>query len=101
MDDCSAASLGSQYQWKNRVVLVCGAPSLEGQRQLKLLRADVAALEEREVLIVERDGKRFEVRLIGKDGGEKARWTRPVPPTEIWKKIDAMPMRREEMRGPK
>ncbi len=35
--------------------------------------------------------------LVGKDGTEKARWQRIVSPDEIFKTIDAMPMRQREM----
>lgn len=40
----------------------------------------------------------FAVILVGKDGGEKGRWTDPVDPTEIFGRVDAMPMRAREMR---
>ncbi|MEO0393899.1 MAG: DUF4174 domain-containing protein [Pseudomonadota bacterium] len=39
----------------------------------------------------------FAVILIGKDGGEKARWTDLVSMDEIFTRIDAMPMRQWEM----
>ena len=35
--------------------------------------------------------------LIGKDGGEKARWQHVVEPQEIFDLIDSMPMRRQEL----
>lgn len=34
--------------------------------------------------------------LVGKDGGEKKRWTEDVDPQELFLLIDAMPMRRRE-----
>ena len=37
--------------------------------------------------------------LIGKDGGEKARWDKLVQPQEIFDLIDSMPMRQSEMRN--
>jgi hypothetical protein len=37
--------------------------------------------------------------LVGKDGGVKFRSDRPVPPEQIFDLIDAMPMRRQEMRA--
>lgn len=37
--------------------------------------------------------------LIGKDGGVKQRFTRPTPPTELFRLIDTMPMRQSEMKG--
>ncbi|MBA3423589.1 MAG: DUF4174 domain-containing protein [Rubrobacteraceae bacterium] len=41
---------------------------------------------------------RFAVALVGKDGGVKFRADEPVPAREIFDRIDAMPMRRREMR---
>ena len=34
--------------------------------------------------------------LIGKDGTEKARWERLVPPQEIFDLVDSLPMRKQE-----
>jgi hypothetical protein len=41
----------------------------------------------------------FAVLLVGKDGTEKFRAGEPVPAEEIFRRIDAMPMRKREMRG--
>ncbi|SER21238.1 protein of unknown function [Faunimonas pinastri] len=38
----------------------------------------------------------FQIVLIGKDGGEKGRWSEPVAMNEVFGLIDAMPMRRAE-----
>jgi len=40
---------------------------------------------------------RFQVLLIGKDGGVKLRSEEPVPAQDIFGLIDSMPMRRQEM----
>ena len=40
----------------------------------------------------------FAVILVGLDGNEKARWSAPPAPGELFALIDAMPMRRREMR---
>ncbi|MBV6632043.1 MAG: DUF4174 domain-containing protein [Alphaproteobacteria bacterium] len=40
----------------------------------------------------------FAVILVGKDGGEKARWSAPVAMAEVYALIDTMPMRQREMR---
>ena len=40
----------------------------------------------------------FQVVLIGKDGGVKARWSEPVSPSAVFDLVDAMPMRMREMR---
>jgi hypothetical protein len=34
--------------------------------------------------------------LVGKDGTEKQRWTEPVPPLDLLRAVDAMPMRQAE-----
>ena len=43
--------------------------------------------------------ERFQVLLIGKDGGVKLRSEQPVPAQDIFELIDGMPMRRQEMDG--
>jgi hypothetical protein len=40
----------------------------------------------------------FAVVLVGKDGGEKLRSTEPLRSRDLLDRIDAMPMRRREMR---
>ena len=41
----------------------------------------------------------FAVILVGRDGGEKERWTEPVSAQEIFGKVDAMPMRQQEVQA--
>ena len=41
---------------------------------------------------------RFGAALVGKDGGVKMRSTRTIPTEELFRTIDAMPMRQQEMR---
>ena len=53
--------------------------------------------ELREAFAVPEDG--FAVVLVGRDGGEKARWSDPVSAQEIFGKIDAMPMRQQEVQA--
>lgn len=43
-------------------------------------------------------GGSFMVVLVGRDGGEKFRSDEPVPAEALFARIDAMPMRRREMR---
>ncbi len=40
----------------------------------------------------------FAAILVGKDGGEKFRTTKPVSSESVFRRIDAMPMRKEEMK---
>lgn len=115
------------YQWENRLLLVF-APSQNSatyQRQMQLFKRQQAGFKERDLLLVEllTEGKSyaseqaideadvakvrsrfnvspqdFRVILVGKDGTAKHRDSNPVEPEVIFKKIDAMPMRRQEMR---
>lgn len=45
-----------------------------------------------------RISKDFTVVLIGKDGTEKERFSKPIEPERLFGLIDQMPMRRREMR---
>lgn len=116
----------SSYKWKNRLLLVF-APSTSGEceDQLRRLEGLERDFEERDLLLgklLERDDgeldgttvpseemvklregftvEGFAVILVGKDGTEKFRSEEPVAPEEIFRRIDAMPMRRREMRKP-
>jgi hypothetical protein len=66
--------------------------------QLGALRADPDGAAERELELIEREGSAFQVELMGKDGGLQARWDNLVGASELWAKIDAMPVRRRELR---
>lgn len=84
-------------------------------RQHQLLNADSAGIKDRQIKIsVCSDAgkcdwrsdsnikaiKEFTVVLLGKDGGMKQTWHRLVTTREIFGVIDAMPMRKSEMRKP-
>ena len=66
--------------------------------QLQALRGDPEGASERELEVTEREGATFQVELMGKDGGLKARWDNLVGVSELWAKIDAMPTRRRQLR---
>ena len=66
--------------------------------QLQALNADPGGADERELDVTEREGASFLVELMGKDGGLSARWDNLVGVAELWAKIDAMPMRRRQLR---
>ena len=66
--------------------------------QMQALRADPDGAHERELEILEREGEAFQVELTGKDGGLKARWDNLVGVSELWARIDAMPVRRAQLR---
>ena len=66
--------------------------------QMQALRADPDGARERELDVVEREGQAFQVELMGKDGRIKARWDNLVGVGELWARIDAMPVRRQQLR---
>ncbi|GGH20178.1 hypothetical protein GCM10007352_32020 [Mucilaginibacter phyllosphaerae] len=82
------------------------------QQQIKLLNEDKAGLTERDVIIKtyiysdqtadkfkeSRIKGYFTITLTGKDGGEKYRSTQPVTLQKLYSTIDAMPMRKDEVK---
>ena len=86
-------------------ILLIAAPSLNDdayRTQAALLLPALAGLNERDFVVQIQFGtKSFSVVLIGKDGGEKLRRATPLSPEELFAIVDAMPMRRAEMRGQK
>jgi len=84
------------------------------EKQMKVLQSDKPGLTEREIVIktysASQDpgsewkiwkvdpAKPFTFILIGKDGGEKYRSEKLVPIRELFGLIDAMPMRRSEVK---
>ena len=83
-------------------VLLISAPSAKDdtyRTQAALLLPAWAGLIERDFVVQTRlDAKTFSIVLIGKDGGEKLRRHTPLAPEEFFALVDAMPMRRAEMR---
>jgi len=99
----------SEYQWKNRILLIYSeADSQDVSKQVKLFNADVAKNLDRNLLLFKTSSKKglekvikdnkFLVMLIGKDGGVKDIFSKPVEMSEIYNQIDSMPMRAQEMR---
>ena len=118
----------SDYQWQHRIVLIF-APSerIPGyQQQVQLWQADRAGVNERDLKLVEVLGtgegrvdgqsissasvtrlrqefgvpvEEFAVILVGKDGTEKQRSQTPINLGTLFRTIDAMPMRQQEMRA--
>ncbi|MBD1870505.1 DUF4174 domain-containing protein [Cyanobacteria bacterium FACHB-471] len=118
----------SDYQWQHRILLVF-APSIgssDYQQQMQAWQADVAGTDERDLKLVqvwetgesqvngqpissasvERLRQQFEITpeefaviLVGKDGTEKQRSQTPIDLAVLFRTIDAMPMRQQEMRS--
>lgn len=99
------------YQWKKRLVLVFYEAEDEARvRDQRAALNDDAGLSDRDVLVfgyrddaamrqrVRVAQRGFAVVLIGKDGGVKVRRTEPVSSKELYRIIDAMPMRKAEQR---
>ena len=96
-----------------RKILIFGKQHQPGlvEQQLKMLSKAEVGMKERDlrvIVVVSGDEleKMFKVKpgyftvlLIGKDGGEKHRANQPVPASEFFAMIDAMPMRQQEMRS--
>lgn len=115
MTGTSQAAPLDELRWKNRVLVVV-APD-EGpaaRRQRQIYSASEKGMSERAIVLVEAlgdgersrqirvrlgaDGTRFGVYLIGKDGNTAFTSTMPVTADVLFGKVDAMPMRRDEMR---
>ncbi|MFP4088991.1 MAG: DUF4174 domain-containing protein [Cyclobacteriaceae bacterium] len=114
------------YHWQNRILLVFASPDENKfEKQLQIFSAEEAGLQERELVIFKiRDrqvihptgktfGKvsarqlreqyevkreEFAVVLIGKDGSQKLKQEEILETDKLFAIIDAMPMRRREMR---
>jgi hypothetical protein len=113
----------SSLEWQNRVVLVFGNSSdSKIAQQIELLEGQEAELADRDMVIIRVTGEearavygkasgldasairkeanvsgdRFQVLLVGKDGGVKFRSDSVVRNVEIFDLIDSMPMRRAE-----
>jgi len=117
----------SKHLWKNRLLLVLSDDTLAPDflKQMESLRSDPDGLEERKLVVYKvtaseyqeginarewipspelyksyhKAGNTLEVVLIGLDGSVKHRADSLVPPSQIFSWIDAMPMRRQELRN--
>jgi hypothetical protein len=103
-----------QFRWKNRVLVVVaplGDPAAEEQR--RIYNSAVKGMSERAIVLNEAldgsersrqirswlsaDGGRFQVFLVGKDGNTAISSDKPMSVDYLFGKVDAMPMRRDEM----
>ena len=112
----------SDYQWKNRLILVQAASDTEGA--VETLRSSRAEIDDRDIVwfvdtgadvvsnqevlssslesdvktLLEKSRSNERVLLIGKDGGIKSRES-SLDLDAIFRRIDGMPMRMREMRA--
>lgn len=118
----------NEHRWRHRIVLLFASSkqSPAYQQQLEFWQSDTDGIRERDLQLVEvmesgesrANGKRislasveqlkqrfgatskdFVVVLIVKDGTEKHRSQTPIDLTLLFRTIDAMPMRQQEMRS--
>lgn len=102
----------SQHSWSHRVLLLAAAQSDEPAllKMSEWLSENVDGVRERDLVVYRLKpddllAKRwqmsgaFTLLLIGKDGTEKLRTSHAVDLSVVFDTIDAMPMRRREMRG--
>ncbi|UZE47543.1 DUF4174 domain-containing protein [Rhodopseudomonas sp. P2A-2r] len=106
----------SSFQWKNRVLVVM-APGRQDESlaaQRRIFQQNASGMAERQIVLIEaaddddrsRELRRqfsggdraFKVVLVGKDGNAAVSSDRPLAANELFGKVDAMPMRRDEMR---
>lgn len=111
--EASATDLDS-FLWVNRPLVVFADTDADPRfnEQMELLRANTAALVDRDVVIItdtdpsSRSAIRTKLRprgfslvLIGKDGGVKLRKPFPWDIRELSRVIDKMPLRQQEIRN--
>jgi len=115
MIHASRASKLDEWKWKSRVLVVVGPAddsAVRQQRQIYQSAAD--GMSERQIVLTEAlddtersreirsrvstDGKRFHAFLIGKDGHVAFSSDKPLSADYLFQRIDAMPMRQDEMR---
>lgn len=95
-------TLGASAEARPRILYVY-APTADDPallRQRSLVEAAQSGMSDRDLVMIPVIGKRprFEAVLVGKDGGEKLHSTTPLTPERLFETVDAMPMRRQEMR---
>jgi Domain of unknown function (DUF4174) len=114
MHGTDAAPL-DEHRWKDRLLVVSApAENAAVEEQRRIYRSAAEGMSERQILLVEAlgdsersrqlrtrisaDGKRFQVFLVGKDGHTSLSSDKPFSAEYLFGKVDAMPMRRDEMR---
>jgi hypothetical protein len=86
------------YRWRKRILLQFGGSEPQSALPPGYTERDLIRLYSEEPALARRLGINAKPiwLLIGKDGGVKAKWTHPPAETELYRLIDAMPMRQAE-----
>jgi Domain of unknown function (DUF4174) len=104
-----------EWKWKSRVLVVVGpAEDSDVRQQREIYQSAVNGMSERQIVLAEAlddsershairsrvaaDGRRFHAFLIGKDGHVALSSDKPLAAAYLFQRIDAMPMRQDEMR---
>lgn len=106
----------SGYRWKNRVLVVVAPSRQDGNlvAQRRIFEQNAKGMAERQIVLIEAagdderargiraqlgaDDRAFRVVLVGKDGNAAVSSSKPIGAADLFGRVDAMPMRRDEMR---
>jgi hypothetical protein len=111
----SEASPLDEFHWKSRVlVVVASAGDSAAEAQRRIFASSAKGMSERQIVLAEAlddsersrqirsrvsaDGRQFQVFLVGKDGHTAASSDKPLSAEDLFERVDAMPMRQDEMR---
>lgn len=115
MTDGSKASPLDEFHRTNRVlVVVAPAGNAVAETQRKIYESSAKGMSERQIVLSEllddsersrqirsrlsADGRRFQVFLAGKDGHTAVSSDKPLSADDVFARVNAMPMRQDEMR---
>jgi hypothetical protein len=115
MTNGSEASPLDEFRWKSRVLVVVAlAGDAAAETQRRIYEAAAKGMSERSIILIEArddsersrqlrsrlstDGRRFQVFLVGKDGNTAISSGKPLSAEQLFARVDAMPMRQDEMR---
>jgi hypothetical protein len=121
------AAAMSEYKWKHRPLVVFAASGTDANlmRQRQIVTSLRPAFIDRKMVVIYVTGAtvsadlapppslsadalrqrygvaagEFKAVLVGKDGGAKLTSSKPIPAQTLFRTIDAMPMRADELRG--
>ena len=110
----------NNYLWKKRILIIFQDDSNTAEQQRKIIDKDIQEMLERDIIVIgfgkfndnlyerymdlEKIREEYSISnkdkivLIGKDGSIKKKWNKPVSTDKLFSIIDAMPMRKAEMR---